>query len=484
MADVADVAPAVAVFHVDTRSPMQDLRPAMRVWRGGRSHGEMQQQYAQANKTPPSKRPYWCITPLLTAWHARRLGWRYQYATVQAPADRHPSWVKIRHVLQHWDSLPEVTLVLDTDAWIRDGDGMQHLVSRLLAPGGPLYLAAGEPEGTEVTKAGADAMNGGFMCFRKDERVREWLQAIWDAPDAAQDCARFRTGWPWEQACMTRAYRANVAGCAGWLEVLPVPLCNTPAGTHVSHSWYKDIAWELALDDLLGGLGRELLGADETSVELVVARYQEDVSWVTPWLPYVSRVTVYDKGDTPLQAWHPRVRVVRVPNEGREAETYLRHIVEGYDDLCGTVVFTQGRYEDHMTTAEFEDLVRGRERKGVKLDVAWSTTLMRHFGWTVEKNWARGCPMQPMGMTLGKFFLTYVEDDLVPEAAVEWWPGAIFSATASQIRRRPREVYERVRATLTGSSNPETAHAMERCWKALVTGPALATGPAAGGHAA
>lgn len=457
----------VLVAHIDTRSLAAELRPSVRTWPGGKSHADMRQRYAAANPTPASKRSYWCLTSLLTARQARSRGWEYRYAHVAPPAGRHPSWVKTRYVLDNWESLPEVTVVLDTDAWIRDAEGMGALVDRLLAGGdGPAYLAAGEPPCSEVQRAGAGAMNGGFMCFRKDPRVREWLQAVWDWPDTAKDCARFRGDWPWEQACMSRAYEADAAGCRAWMEVLPVTLCNTPAGTHVAHCWFKDIAWELALDDLLGVLGREVLGAEAASAELVVARYAEDVSWLAQWLPYVRRVTVYDKGPEPLQPWHPKVQVVRVPNEGREAETYLRHLVERYDDLCGTVVFAQGRWEDHVSPAEFEGLLRGVQRAGTRLDIAWHDTPMRHFGWTVERNWNASPPMLPLGMSLGKYLLTYVADDLVPD--VEWWPGAIFSACASNIRRHPRERYERLWDTVRGHVNPEAAHAMERLWRVLL----------------
>ena len=457
----------VKVLHVDTRCPLPDLRGSLRTWAGGCNHSEQHRAYSGSNPTPPGKRPYWCLAALLTAAAAHDLGWQYEYAVAKPPPQgRHASWVKIWHVLEAWDSLPEVVVVLDTDAWIRDGEGVRHLVGRLGQD--TLYLAGGEPEGAEVARLGAEAMNGGFMCFRKDDRVRRWLRAVWDWPAQHDDCAVFKTEWPWEQACMGRAVRANQDGCADWLEVLPVHLCNTPAGTHVSHCWYKDIASEVALDDLLSGLARRYLRLEPPSIELVVARHGEDVSWVGPWLPYLQRVTVYDKSERPMEPFHPKVRVLAVPNRGREAETYVRHVLQHYDDLCGRVVFAQGRYEDHVPRPEFEALMRGTPRPASRLDVPWGRTVMGHFGWTPDANWTKGDPMTPAGMTLGKYALTYVCDDLVPEESVTWWPGAIFDATRDQVRRHPRERYERILATLSGAQNPEAAHVMERLWKLLL----------------
>lgn len=456
---------SVKVLHVDTRSPLPELRTSLRTWPGGCNHADQHHAYSASNPVPAGKRSYWCLAALLTAAAAHDLGWEYEYAVVKQPCGRHASWVKIWHLLDAWDSLPEVVVVLDTDAWIRDAEGVRHLVDRL-RQGDTLYLGGGEPEGAEVTRLGADVMNGGFMAFRKDDRVRAWLRAVWDWPEQHPDCAPFKTDWPWEQACMARATKAGHS--ADWLEVLPVQMCNTPSGTHVSHCWYKDIAWELALDDLLSGLARRHLRLEPPSIELVVARHEEDVSWVATWLPYLERVTVYDKSPTPMQSFHPKLRVVAVPNQGREAETYVRHILDHYDDLCGRVVFCQGRHEDHVSRAEFEALMRGTPRPGVRLDVPWGRTVMQHFGWSQDANWTKGVPMTPAGMTLGKYALTYVCDDLVPEETVSWWPGAIFDATCAQLRRHPRERYERLLQTLTGSQNPETAHVMERLWKLML----------------
>ncbi len=62
--------------------------------------------------------------------------------------------------------------------------------------------------------------------------------------------------------------------------------------------------------------------------ELVVARYAEDLAWVRNIPPQI-RVTVYDKnGDAPYPG------AIRLPNVGREAHTYLHHIVKRYDTLA------------------------------------------------------------------------------------------------------------------------------------------------------
>ncbi len=75
-------------------------------------------------------------------------------------------------------------------------------------------------------------------------------------------------------------------------------------------------------------------------VELVVARFQEDISWTTR---FNGRVIVYNKGNH-ISA---DVDVRPLPNVGREAHTYLHHILENWDSLADVTIFTQGDPIEH-----------------------------------------------------------------------------------------------------------------------------------------
>lgn len=498
--------PRVLVLQIDTRDATDNVHGPMRIWPGGSCHADQHREYAAANPPAP-QRPYWALTPIANAWMCSNRGWTYRYQHVDCPAGRHPSWCKLRYLLDAWgtwgaESSTEpatVIMVLDTDAWIRDDEALAHLIDTHIAKFKCLGVA--DPPGREVAMHGADCLNGGFLCFVPDPDVKTFLECVWALPEhPTADAGVYKTEWPWEQACFGRAYAADIAGCQRWLHVLPPTTCNTPAGSHVAHCWYKDLATPLVIDDLLTAMARRVLAVPPPSLEFVIAKYDEDISWIERWLPYVTRVTVYDKSSHPADippasiesqppagqppeslgqppesravSYHPKVRVVRMPNVGREAHTYAHHFAEHHGDLCDTVVCTQGRYADHMSDAAFDAMVRTRTRdpgQGLVhgLDVAWTKSVMQHFGWTPERNHAPQL-MQPMGMTMAKYYLTYVAADLVPEATVSWWMGAIFAVTAADVRRHPPATYAAIRHTLSHSSNPEAAHAMERFWKALL----------------
>jgi hypothetical protein len=120
--------------------------------------------------------------------------------------------------------------------------------------------------------------------------------------------------------------------------------------------------------------------------ELVVARYNEDPAW-TRKVPPSLRVTLYNKG-APLPAEYSAA--ITLPNLGREAQTYLHHLVRRYDSLADVTVFTQGRPFDHapdlhrvlraaanggLATGDFQwlgFLIDTDDRRGRRLFVPWS----------------------------------------------------------------------------------------------------------------
>jgi hypothetical protein len=65
---------------------------------------------------------------------------------------------------------------------------------------------------------------------------------------------------------------------------------------------------------------------------LIVAKYQEDLSWLSQVNGY--EVVVYDKYDISSSNY--------LPNIGREAHTYIHHIIENYENLATINVFVQG----------------------------------------------------------------------------------------------------------------------------------------------
>ena len=105
---------------------------------------------------------------------------------------------------------------------------------------------------------------------------------------------------------------------------------------------------------------------------LVVARYNESVEWTKHFDK--EALVIYDKSSNPMHGHIP------VPNVGREAETYLRYIVDNYHSLPEYVVFVQGDPFPHMPLtsrhtfkADFDSQLATRPTETQCLLTKWAT---------------------------------------------------------------------------------------------------------------
>ncbi len=89
---------------------------------------------------------------------------------------------------------------------------------------------------------------------------------------------------------------------------------------------------------------------DNCSFELVVARHEEDLRWLKR-VPASFRISVYNKGATQALPesliGRAGISVISLPNIGREAHTYLTHLITRFDSLAAVTVFCQGHPFDH-----------------------------------------------------------------------------------------------------------------------------------------
>lgn len=83
-------------------------------------------------------------------------------------------------------------------------------------------------------------------------------------------------------------------------------------------------------------LSKKLENKTKENFEIVVARYDEDLSWCEN---YKNFVTIYNKGENDLN--YPSIPL---ENKGHLADTILRHIITNYDVLADVTFFSHGSY--------------------------------------------------------------------------------------------------------------------------------------------
>lgn len=276
----------------------------------------------------------------------------------------------------------------------------------------------------------------------------------------------------------------------------------------------------------------EKIHADEIGpkdLQLVINRYDEDVSWSDVF----DKVRViYDKSPVVLnssQASH----VVPTDNVGREANTYLKHIVQNYDRLANRTVFMHGTPPgcgfffansnketgnhmmanisviDYMTSEEhmfapitmvfnknlslcatrlgFADVpaftsspsmaaplsFRSRPVATVPPADEWLPWEANPYDQWVRDAKAAGEPEQYLWPEVYSFVTDYTgSDEPVPEQ-IYYAQGAQFSASREAIRRVPLWHWEKLLDYTNDRSNPRSAfpYLVELLWPALLQMP-------------
>jgi uncharacterized protein DUF3431 len=188
------------------------------------------------------------------------------------------------------------------------------------------------------------------------------------------------------------------------------------------------------------------------SLELVVARYGEDLNWLGNIPARISAV-VYDKSTD------PRPCSIHLENTGREAHTYLHHICERYETLADVTVFSQGKPFDHAF-----DFHRTLRELAANPEHA---PLFRWLGHSIDTDSREGDLFRIWsknpdgdGLDLNGFHRTLWGSDGPDEYA--FYLGGQFAVRREQVLKRPRSFYER--ALQISQEFPDAAHCFERCW--------------------
>ena len=186
--------------------------------------------------------------------------------------------------------------------------------------------------------------------------------------------------------------------------------------------------------------------------KMVVARYNEDVNWAKKY-----NSLVYNKGPDDLRGG------ICLDNVGREAHTYLRHIITNYHNLEDTLLFVQGNPFDHPI--DFESLFyiddKGYSDRVQDLSSErWGENMSNKDDFTILE-W-RGRISNPAGYMLKEWWERTTGEPYVRSSRVFW--GANFSVKRHFVLKRSLESYISLYQTLLHDHTPVEAHYCERTW--------------------
>ncbi len=210
-------------------------------------------------------------------------------------------------------------------------------------------------------------------------------------------------------------------------------------------------------------------------LEIVVARYKEALAWTQTLrrrLP--CRLTIYDKGGDGLGE--------PLPNIGREAHTYLTHIVARYHALPETIVFLQGDPFHHLETGADAEALAVKlqtllQRRAPFAGLAWFKLKCDGLGRphdlrdpAKEGRWAGWGKDIPVAETFRTLFAVEPPRQFLVSA-----PAGLFLARRERILARPPEFYRLALALVEADPHDakNTGHAFERLWSVIFNGATL-----------
>jgi len=215
-------------------------------------------------------------------------------------------------------------------------------------------------------------------------------------------------------------------------------------------------------------------------VEIVVSRYNEDLSWLKndPYNKYP--VVVYNKSNNNNFLKTKNIyKVVNVKNVGRCDHTYLYHIIENYDNLADVTVFLPGSldianvpYKRINSTVILQEVEKHKDTVfvGNKDDVRyyWYNFTMPEYKASDKRNVAINdeTKTELAGIRpYGKWFDAHFPNFNTKGSIISY--GGIFSVSREDIRNHPKSYYQDLIKELSNSSNPEAGHFFERAWYAI-----------------
>lgn len=226
-------------------------------------------------------------------------------------------------------------------------------------------------------------------------------------------------------------------------------------------------------------------------VDLVIARYNENLSWLHTMLLFSNpfhKIYVYNKGeafetfDVVNFSKDPSISIERLPNVGKCDHTFLHHIVARYDAIAVDVAV-----DNHVTI-----FLPASCDMGGKLN-RMLRTIKDSFENKMSVFYCDKSVLVPADIadfSLDSYISTHAENVAKnPESELQlcnerpysvWFEknfgdlcvngttyNGIFAVSREHIHHQSREFYEGLLGYVDHSSNPEAGHYIERSWMAI-----------------
>lgn len=231
---------------------------------------------------------------------------------------------------------------------------------------------------------------------------------------------------------------------------------------YLLYNWYKSLTIEVFEDN---------------SIDLVIARYSESVDWLSKLeLNKFRKIFIYNKGsDLPEIAFlkNYNYEIIKLPNVGREAHTYLYHIINNYNNLANVTIFLPGSCTMDNKWDRSIETINKTITTNKSVFVATVIDLKDLYDFKIDEYRSTNkdnsnknnesklleCSERPFGKWYEKNFKNI--------SIYSVCYNAIFAVSKEDIHHRSLDSYKNLIKYVDHHSNHEAAHYFERAWLAV-----------------
>ena len=205
----------------------------------------------------------------------------------------------------------------------------------------------------------------------------------------------------------------------------------------------------------------------QTSVDVIVARYKEDVTWLTklemPSGTRLRKLIIYNKGET-----IDFPNVVTLPNKGREGNTYLHHIITHYDTIADITVFIQADIRDHcvdgLTDIGYVKKMIETAKLGTS-GMSWNAAPWPYgTGYDFQLGEYSGRSLVRSSYQYGGWFERFIGKFKNDPQRHLWFKSGLFAVMRDKVLQHKAAFYKHIIDDITTEGENEQGHFLERSW--------------------
>ncbi len=231
----------------------------------------------------------------------------------------------------------------------------------------------------------------------------------------------------------------------------------------------------LGIGVILTLLAIQLFRSDTSkgTVDLVIARYKEDLSWLKDYahLPF-RKIYIYSKSKEPIQC--PRssgCKIIQLPNVGVCDHTYLYHITTQYNNLADYTIFLPGSADLPKKASKTKKILESAfafqpKIVGFTLDgpVDKLFDSFELTSWETSSSQNRDSNPIPFVLANPRPFGRWYRHQFPGNSVHRVSYFGMFAVSRETIHTTPKSVYQKCRNLLSKDTFSETAHYVERSW--------------------